>query len=418
MANEVQIFVASCGKAKELAKILRSRLEMRKVGKVVLWFEKSTFQPGSSTLEGLIGQCKEADFAVILLTEDDLLIKNPDLPSKHETRIARDNCIYEAGLFTGGLGLDPKRCFLVSLLGDDKAMPTDLLGITVINVDREEGKDVNADWFEDNCDKVVSTIEDAVKTLGPLLQRLRLTALSPKQLLEREQPRTPGSRGHLEGGDSVVVNSSEPIEEDLGFAKVVMQNIQADVKYRYFFNKGTSEWAQRFVALIRNLVVAGVWLNNAEWRNRSNIPKDQFKQCLTEGEREAMAALEEMKLWLHIYLLPEHRLPLQCCVHNAQSDTNARCYLRYKPNHQVDFFLEWSDGLNAQRIANDLLALIPPTAKREGSGTIFRSTTMYNLDAEGNQQAKELREQVQILINKMFPASICERVRSACFGPT
>jgi len=81
------------------------------------------FDLGATTIESLERAANGADFAVLLVTADDVL------KIREETRATgRDNVTFEAGLFMGRLGRD--RCFVVQEKRTDLRMPTDLLGVT------------------------------------------------------------------------------------------------------------------------------------------------------------------------------------------------------------------------------------------------------------------------------------------------
>lgn len=85
-----KIFIASSGAALELAKQLRAQLDPKTCeGK--LWTEVSQQAAGQSILTMLKEAAKEYDFAVIILTNDDIMVGKAG-----ETPKARDNCVFEA----------------------------------------------------------------------------------------------------------------------------------------------------------------------------------------------------------------------------------------------------------------------------------------------------------------------------------
>jgi CRP/FNR family transcriptional regulator, cyclic AMP receptor protein len=127
--DKPKIFIASSSRAKQLAEVLASYLEEKKVVSVQRWYKK-TFLPGASTLDSLRNQAKECDFIAVLLTEDDVLNKGGQ-----KVRSPRDNCIFELGLFMGALDLDPGRCFMLTS-ADEKALPSDLKGRTYIPLEK------------------------------------------------------------------------------------------------------------------------------------------------------------------------------------------------------------------------------------------------------------------------------------------
>ena len=93
-----KIFIASSGAALELARQLRAQLDPKTCeGK--LWTEVSQQAAGQSILTMLKEAAREFDFAVIILTNDDVMVGNAG-----EVPKARDNCVFEAGLFLGVIG--------------------------------------------------------------------------------------------------------------------------------------------------------------------------------------------------------------------------------------------------------------------------------------------------------------------------
>src|SRR6267378_7517440 len=101
-----RLFIASSGAAEPLVKLLWVHLTLANID-VVMW--RDVGAASTMFLDQLVQECKICDFAVVLLTRDDILIKK-----QVKYQGPRDNCIYEAGLFTGALGSDYRRCFLLT----------------------------------------------------------------------------------------------------------------------------------------------------------------------------------------------------------------------------------------------------------------------------------------------------------------
>lgn len=115
------IFVGSSTEALTEATWI-SRSLNRKQAVSRLWTQ-GVFQLSKTTIENLFAVAAESDFAVILLTPDDMTA------SRRKTQSSpRDNVVFELGLFMGGLGRD--RSFIVTPRGQEIKLPTDLLGIT------------------------------------------------------------------------------------------------------------------------------------------------------------------------------------------------------------------------------------------------------------------------------------------------
>jgi Predicted nucleotide-binding protein containing TIR-like domain len=80
------------------------------------------------TLESLEANLSSFDFAAFVLAPDDIVKFRGD-----QTSVARDNVIFETGLFMGKLGR--RNVFLVRPRGTILKLPTDLAGITVLEYD-------------------------------------------------------------------------------------------------------------------------------------------------------------------------------------------------------------------------------------------------------------------------------------------
>lgn len=85
-----------------------------------LW-SQGVFGLSSGTLETLTNKAPDYDFAILVLTPDDLLVKRDDVQLS-----ARDNVLFELGLFMGALGRS--NTFIVA--EEKVSLPSDLAGIT------------------------------------------------------------------------------------------------------------------------------------------------------------------------------------------------------------------------------------------------------------------------------------------------
>jgi 2-polyprenyl-3-methyl-5-hydroxy-6-metoxy-1,4-benzoquinol methylase len=115
------VFIGSSKEARSLARALQLRLSsVLPTAEVKHW--EDYFRPGYAFLESLVAATKEFDFAVILLTPDDVVkTRDTDMPAP------RDNLLFEAGLFVGALGRE--RTFVVVDEKSGLRLPTDLGGI-------------------------------------------------------------------------------------------------------------------------------------------------------------------------------------------------------------------------------------------------------------------------------------------------
>ena len=97
-----------------------------------------------------------ADFAALVVTPDDMV-----LSKDAEVFAARDNVIWEHGLFTGALGR--ARTFIVRPRDVDIKLPTDLLAVTPLDF---PSSDTEAD-LRARLGPVINGIRKAVLEQGP-----------------------------------------------------------------------------------------------------------------------------------------------------------------------------------------------------------------------------------------------------------
>jgi len=116
------IFIGSSSEA--ISVVDAFQLHLDDMAEVIPW-TYGVFKPGESTLESLMKALNRFDFAVLILTPDDLVESRGDTSGS-----PRDNVIFEMGLFIGRLGRE--RVFIVSQRNSDLKIPTDLLGIKYI----------------------------------------------------------------------------------------------------------------------------------------------------------------------------------------------------------------------------------------------------------------------------------------------
>jgi hypothetical protein len=122
------MFIGSSAEGLSIARALQAELE-HDVDATV--WDQGVFGLSDSSLEALERHAGEVDFAVFVLSADDLLTKRGD-----SGEVPRDNVLFEAGLFIGRLGRH--RVFLVSCRDDKLELPTDLRGITRAQFNRRD----------------------------------------------------------------------------------------------------------------------------------------------------------------------------------------------------------------------------------------------------------------------------------------
>lgn len=124
------IFIGSSSEGHTTAKRLSTALDSPTLS-VRLW-SQDVFSVSDTTIESLEKAAAEVDFAILVLTPD-------DITTSRRTRkpSPRDNVIYELGLFGGALGR--KRTFMVVDASAKQKIPTDLLGVTALRFSGKNG---------------------------------------------------------------------------------------------------------------------------------------------------------------------------------------------------------------------------------------------------------------------------------------
>jgi hypothetical protein len=114
------VFVGSSAEGLPVARALQQNLDHD--AEVILW-SQGVFGVSDGTLQTLVDTAQRFDFAVLVLTPDDLIL------SKDETKPSpRDNVVFELGLFMGALGRE--RTYIVHNRTAGMRLPSDLAGVT------------------------------------------------------------------------------------------------------------------------------------------------------------------------------------------------------------------------------------------------------------------------------------------------
>lgn len=120
MTEKPFVFIGSSKEGLESAKGVQANLEY--TCECQIW-SQGLFGLSNGTLESLVKSIDKFDFAILMLTEDDITISR-----QNELKSPRDNVIFELGLFIGKLGLE--RTFIVIDRKAKLKLPTDLAGVT------------------------------------------------------------------------------------------------------------------------------------------------------------------------------------------------------------------------------------------------------------------------------------------------
>ena len=152
------VFVGSSSEGLRVAQAVEELLS--KNARVQLWTSE-VFELGNTTLESLLLQLENTDFAVFVLTPDDRTASRDQGYAS-----PRDNVIFESGLFMGKLG--KRRTFLVYDSEHDTKLPSDLAGLTLAPYSHTR------------------FVENSLAALGPATNQIRraLTAYSRSEEMD------------------------------------------------------------------------------------------------------------------------------------------------------------------------------------------------------------------------------------------
>lgn len=128
------LFVGSSSEGLAIAQHVQVLLDS--VCEVELWTQ-GVFGLSQGTLESLLLAVERFDFAVLVLTPDDLALSRGTAK-----QAARDNVIFELGLFVGAIGRD--RTFMLFDRTNPPALPTDLAGITAATFQQHSSGNLEA----------------------------------------------------------------------------------------------------------------------------------------------------------------------------------------------------------------------------------------------------------------------------------
>jgi len=124
--DKVRIFIGSSSEGLEISRYIQTELSFDY--HVTIWNQGTVFGLGDATIESLERAVQEYDFAIFVFSPDD------QLKSRGLTQIvARDNVIFELGLFIGKLSR--LRTFVVHPRNVKLSFPSDLLGLTMASFD-------------------------------------------------------------------------------------------------------------------------------------------------------------------------------------------------------------------------------------------------------------------------------------------
>jgi hypothetical protein len=196
-----RIFVGSSTEAKPVAERLHALLS--EFARPRLW--PHSFRLSQHFLDDILRQARECEFGVFVLTADDLVTMRGETLGA-----ARDNVLFELGVFFGALGKD--RAFFIFCGDDPPSLPSDLQGMTA-GVYR--GPSASSELL-DALNPIAIKIQDAILSVipvSPLRDReddVRHVMLSASSAMSRA---IPGSRSEDIGVHVWWLDAGDPHEE-------------------------------------------------------------------------------------------------------------------------------------------------------------------------------------------------------------
>jgi CAP12/Pycsar effector protein, TIR domain len=342
-------------------------------------------------LTALIDHCRgnpeqnisHSDFFVAFLTPDDMRQKKKGKSSK----VPRDNCIFELGLFIGGLA-QRERCLMLcdASLGE-AALPSDLGGQLYQTFDLAAvSKCKNAVEIQKCLAGAIQTVVSTISKWGPA-RPLRFASLSPLELMLLERD--------VDKDSVVVVYRAQPLEErDPQCAAFVNANLRDGIRYEYFFHDLTK---YNFIAsLVHSIATANPDAEGNASQNKAELPRVRKN-------------LELMRRLFRINLIPS-KGPIEFCIHNADISSEATCYLN---DATKKYFVQYCTDDGASNIGSGLLSLTK-IKRKERPVQIFSPTTVFDIM---HPDKAKLRKQFLEAIRECFnEPELNSTLAEVCFG--
>jgi hypothetical protein len=175
------LFVGSSSEGLEFARAVRGRLDS--VADIHLW-DEGFFPPGSTVIETLVTSLHRFDFAILVLTPDDLTMVR-----QREAFGPRDNVIFELGLFMGHLGR--RRTFVVHQANSSTKIPSDLAGVTLMGYNWPNPEENHERAVGRACDTIRRQIREQGVADHNVNRHLKWIHWLSRRVL------SPGERAHL-----------------------------------------------------------------------------------------------------------------------------------------------------------------------------------------------------------------------------
>jgi hypothetical protein len=162
------VFVGSSSEALPLAKAIQTELGQQ--FQADLWSE-SLFELGEDTLSNLLLFVQCYDFAVLVLTDDDITKSR-----RHTAASPRDNVVFELGMFMGALGRRRTFPVIAQTSAGPPKLPSDLVGNTAVYLTKGLNKNINQSQVRMELAQLITTLN--ARSNESVLQLLPSTGLA------------------------------------------------------------------------------------------------------------------------------------------------------------------------------------------------------------------------------------------------
>lgn len=152
MADRPSLFIGSSAEGLPAAEAMQQNLD--RACETVIW-SQGVFGLGDGTLETLVEKLPQFDFALLILTPDDLTESRDNLQQS-----PRDNVLLELGLCIGFLGRN--RTFAVYDRTANLKLPSDLAGVTIADYQPHSSGNL-----QPSLGAACTTIKNTIAELGP-----------------------------------------------------------------------------------------------------------------------------------------------------------------------------------------------------------------------------------------------------------
>jgi len=148
------IFIASSSEGLEVAQRIKKKFDVDPF--ITNIWTDGVFKPSSTAIEDLVNSLENSDYAIIVITPDDIVTSRSITKSS-----PRDNVLFEFGLFIGSLGRE--RTFFIHEKGLDIKIPSDLLGVNGIIYNPGKKNSINQ-----RITPCIEIIRKRINELGPI----------------------------------------------------------------------------------------------------------------------------------------------------------------------------------------------------------------------------------------------------------